>query len=63
MSLNKSYLLEVAITIKGTLPKSSAEEVKCVLHSIFLGVGVCQLTEERSTSLEQKRMVSRLCLR
>lgn len=55
MRPNESYLLEVAITIKCTFPKSSAKEVKCVLHSIFLRVGVCQLTEERSTSLEQKK--------
>ena len=51
------YLLEVAITIKGTFPKSSTKEVKRILHSVLLRIGICQLTEERSASLEQKRTV------
>lgn len=53
--LSVKYLLEVAITIKGTFPKSSTKEVKRILHSVLLGIGICQLTEERSTGLEGKK--------
>ena len=57
MCLNEIYLLEVAITIKDTFPKSSAKEIKGVFQSIFLGVSICQLTEERSTGLQRIRTV------
>ena len=53
--MGKKYLLKVAVTIKGTFPKSSTKEVKRVLHGVFLGIGICQLTEERSTGLEGKK--------
>ena len=57
MCLSEEYLLEVAVTIKGTFPKSSTKEVKRIFHSVLLGIRICQLAEERSTSLDGKRTV------
>ena len=57
MCLREEYLLEVAVTIKGTFPKSSTKEVKRILHSVLLGIRICQLAEERSTSLKQRRIM------
>ena len=55
--VGEKYLFKVAVTIKDTFPKSSTKEVERVLHGVFLGICICQLTEERSASLEQKRTV------